>query len=146
MPPIVCAAGTPEGYARLYTTVADVCERPRDSSPQLLKESSSVRSSARSPACTRLYATLSLSLTLCRFPPPMRRERRRKRHVAQAHVHVSKQGACASSETAEILRAQATERFVCVVLQALREGVVSGVLVVSLLAGAAMLYHRRYGR
>jgi hypothetical protein len=32
------------------------------------------------------------------------------------------------------------------VVQALREGIVSGVLVLSLLAGAAMVYHRRYSR
>jgi hypothetical protein len=46
MAPIVCGGSTPEGYARLYATAADVCQRPRDSSPLLLKESASVCSPA----------------------------------------------------------------------------------------------------
>jgi len=38
--PVAC--GGAEGYGRLYTAVADVCLRPRDSSPLLLKETTSV--------------------------------------------------------------------------------------------------------
>lgn len=38
--PVAC--GGAEGYGRLYTAVADVCLRPRDSSPLLLKEATSV--------------------------------------------------------------------------------------------------------